>query len=135
MKHTVSVVYKALGDTVQVSTDFEPGTGAQAIEMNQPLAASGTPLSVALAFYSDKVQSIVLLSDVNATVDFKSAADASVGGATLAANKPFLWHTDLNPVVDAADVWSDNVATISVTNTSNPLATGTLKIRLITDPS
>jgi hypothetical protein len=136
MKHIISTIYQSLSDVIQVSTETTATTGQQAIEADQPLAASATPLAMDTAFSPDKAKAALFIADVNCTVELQDVNAAEVVMITLVANEPFVWHPGLNPPVAVIDALGDaDIESLEVINTSSPLTAGTLKIRILTDPS
>ncbi len=137
MKHTIATIYSALNPPLQNSVTYEPATGAQSIEGDQPLAASGTPLTgLAVAFNPNKVSAACFSSTADCIVVLKDAANATLATIEVAEGRPFIWHEEMNPPVALADAFgSDPTATLSVTNVSSPLKVGVLSWRILVDPS
>lgn len=135
MKHSLTIKYTSVGDTVQQMLDTVATTGQQAIEMDVPLAASATPIVNVCAFDPAKVKGMLLSSDVACTVEGKNSSAVTQGTVTLAAGVPFVFFSGTNPAVALTGSYAAAVATLTVVNTSSPLAAGTLKVRILTDPS
>lgn len=135
MKHIISTIYQALGDTIQEAYETVALTGQAAVEIDQPIAASGTPINVNCGFAPGKVQSIIMTADVNCTVGGIDVNDDPNGSITLLAGKPFLVYSGKNPATDLTALFTDSIKSLQITNTSSPLAAGTFKLRMLVDPS
>jgi hypothetical protein len=127
MTHTILHALRRNG-----SADFQAEkeiTGDGEIELAIALAASGTPKTVTFDFAIAALAELVLLSDVAASIVLKDSGGSAIGSPiVLEANIPFVWHSALNPAVALADLFDTDPATLAVTNTSSPLATGTLNV-------
>jgi hypothetical protein len=125
MNHTHKYVYKTgAGDLLQTSVC----TGQVSINIQETLAASGTPKT--LTFTHPNPTALVIQSSVDATVQFQEDGVSVGSPVTLVAgvNKVVgLSTVEVSATIGSAPI--ESFTTLSVTNTSNPLVTGTITIR------
>jgi hypothetical protein len=126
-KHTLTIVYASPGDTTSVQMEQEHDYNLQS---DVPVAGAAVDAEVDVGIIVAQAKSILLLADQNMTLKTNSSG-APTETVTLAANKPRVWQTG-GPF---AAIFASNVTKLFVTNTSSPQTAGTLKVRVLQDPT
>ena len=125
MADTYTATFSVTGAGVSVSGSSAQTGGAQAV-LNEALGAMQTNVLYNIAFPQASVKSLILLSDVAATIKTNSSGSPA-DTIALAAGKPIVW--------DAASPYAcpftADVTKFYVTNT----AAGTLKVYVLFDPT
>lgn len=98
--------------------------------LDEDIPSNQTDLAVAFALTIAKLKGFYMVSDVNMTVETNNGA-APDNTFTLLANQPVVWDISMANWFPIADLFSANVTSLFITNTT----AGTLTIRAVYDPT
>jgi hypothetical protein len=127
MAFSHTITYSWGNGNASLQQSQSKSAGAE-LNIEESIPNASTDLQVACAFDVSKVESIMILSDQNVTLETNSGGSPA-NTINLLANVPYVWQK----ATYLANLFTTNVTSWFLTNSSG--ANATLKARILTDPT